>query len=74
MKRTASGFEDGHYLPIIERNTPIPVGKVKRLYTVNDNQTTILTEIYQGESRRVENNIKLGELKVEVGFWRLKLL
>ncbi|MCM3142272.1 molecular chaperone HscC [Brevibacillus sp. MER 51] len=66
VKRTASGFEDGHYLPIIERNTPIPVSKVKRLYTVNDDQTAILTEIYQGESRRVENNIKLGELKVEV--------
>ncbi|NRR03255.1 Hsp70 family protein [Brevibacillus sp. RS1.1] len=66
VKRTASGFEDGHYLPIIERNTPIPVSKVKRLYTVNDDQTAILTEIYQGGSRRVENNIKLGELKVEV--------
>lgn len=59
-------YEAGYFLPIIERNTPIPVSKVKRLYTVNDRQTIIDVDIYQGESRRIENNVKLGTLKVNV--------
>lgn len=59
-------YEAGYFLPIIERNTPIPVSKVKRLYTVNDRQTIINVDIYQGESRRIENNVKLGTLKVNV--------
>ncbi|MFL0250941.1 molecular chaperone HscC [Clostridium neuense] len=59
-------YEAGYFLPIIERNTPIPVSKVKRLYTVSDRQTIINVDIYQGESRRIENNIKLGTLKANV--------
>ncbi|WP_050182033.1 molecular chaperone HscC [Domibacillus robiginosus] len=59
-------FETGHYLPIIERNTPIPVSKVERLYTIADGQSGITVDIYQGESRHVKNNLKLGELSVEV--------
>ena len=56
----------GYFLPIIERNTPIPVSKVNRLCTANDNQTTLHLKIYQGESRKVENNIILGELTINV--------
>ncbi|WP_046176177.1 molecular chaperone HscC [Domibacillus indicus] len=59
-------YEPGHYLPIIERNTPIPVSKVERLYTVSDFQTALKIDIYQGESRHVKNNLKLGEISVEV--------
>ncbi|MBM6616605.1 molecular chaperone HscC [Bacillus suaedaesalsae] len=67
VKRMANGkFEDGYYLPIIERNTPIPVSKVERLFTVVDNQSELRVEIYQGESRRTEANLKLGELNVKV--------
>ncbi|NEW09901.1 Hsp70 family protein [Paenibacillus sp. SYP-B3998] len=59
-------FESGYFFPIIERNTPIPVSRVERLYTIADGQTAILLDIYQGESRRVENNIKLGELRIPI--------
>lgn len=59
-------FETGHYLPIIERNTPIPVSKVERLYTIYDNQSELQVEIFQGESRLVEGNLKLGELRAKV--------
>lgn len=31
-------MEDGHYCPIIDRNTVIPTSKTKRLYTVHDDQ------------------------------------
>lgn len=60
------GYSTGHYLPIIERNTPIPVSRVQRLYTIKDKQRELTVDIYQGESRLVENNLKLGELSVKV--------
>ncbi len=63
---TQGDYSAGYFLPIIERNTPIPVSKVERLWSVLDNQTRLSVEVYQGESRRVENNLKLGELMVEI--------
>lgn len=59
-------YEDGYFFPIIERNTPIPVSRVERLYSVNNNQRKIRVQIYQGESRHVKNNIKLGELNIAI--------
>ncbi len=37
---------------------------VKRLATIAPNQTKIVLKIYQGESRRVEHNVYLGEFEV----------
>ncbi|MCM0650060.1 molecular chaperone HscC [Clostridium swellfunianum] len=59
-------YESGFFLPIIERNTPIPVSRVERLTTIRDNQTNIHIEVYQGENRRVEGNVKLGEMNIKV--------
>ncbi|MEJ8552779.1 molecular chaperone HscC [Tepidibacter sp. Z1-5] len=61
-----NNYESGYFLPIIERNSPIPISKVESLVTIRDNQTRMVIKVYQGESRRVENNIKLGELNVSV--------
>ena len=59
-------FDPGYFLPIIERNTPIPVSRAELLQTIKDLQKSIHIEIYQGESRKVENNIKIGELNFNV--------
>jgi len=59
-------FEDGHFCPIIERNTTIPASRTERLYTVNDNQTQIRCKVLQGESRFASNNVALGEIRVKV--------
>lgn len=67
VKRTnMDDFDTGYFLPIIERNTPIPVSKVETLQTISDKQTVLKIEIYQGENRRVEENVKLGELEIKV--------
>jgi len=58
--------EPGHYLPIIERNTVIPVSRTETVYTAHDNQTRICVKILQGESRMTQNNLLLGELSVPV--------
>jgi molecular chaperone HscC len=54
----------GYFLPVIERNTTIPVSRCQRVGTVEPNQTSVKVKVYQGESRRVEDNLLLGEFEV----------
>lgn len=66
VEKPGGYFESGHFFPIIERNTIIPVSRVERLYTIKENQKKISVEILQGESRRASENILLGELSVSI--------
>ncbi|WP_338768342.1 molecular chaperone HscC [Massilia sp. METH4] len=54
----------GHFDPVIERNTIVPVSRVKTYHPVQEGQVAIVLQIYQGEARLVGDNIKLGELSV----------
>lgn len=58
--------ENGHYLPIIERNTVIPVSRTQTVYTAHDNQTRVNIKVLQGESRMAYHNLLLGEISVPV--------
>lgn len=60
------GYQDGHYLPIIERNSVVPLSRSRMVSTLSDNQRVVKLGIYQGESRLVSNNIFLGELEIPV--------
>ncbi|MFF2089258.1 Hsp70 family protein [Paenibacillus sp. NPDC058174] len=53
------------FFPIIERNTVIPYSKVNQFCNVYDDQTSLETTIYQGESRKASENLKLGEVTVD---------
>ena len=53
------------YVPIIHKNTPIPVTKSDVFYTMHDNQTTVKIDVYQGEDPDALNNIPLGDFMVE---------
>lgn len=66
VTKSAGYKEPGHYLPIIERNTVIPVSRTHRVYTAHDNQSEVRVSILQGESRFAMNNVLLGELTVPV--------
>jgi molecular chaperone HscC len=63
-KQLGLEHRSGYFLPIIDRNTTIPVSRVKRVSTLAPNQTHIEIDIYQGESRRVEDNLFLGKFTV----------
>jgi len=54
------------FLPIIERNSTIPISRVERVSTLHDQQSQIYVKILQGENRRSSENAKLGELTVPV--------
>jgi molecular chaperone DnaK len=53
------------YVPIIPKNTPIPVRRSEMFYTITDAQTGVDVRIYQGENRDALENIKLGEFRVD---------
>jgi molecular chaperone DnaK len=58
--QTVQGFCDH----IILRNAAIPVEQTRIFSTTHDNQDAVLIRICQGESRRVEKNVVLGELEL----------
>jgi len=58
--------DEGRFLPIIERNTTIPVSRVETLYPVHEKQQEVWCRVFQGESRLTSNNVKLGELTIKL--------
>ncbi|MDS4022994.1 MAG: Hsp70 family protein [Candidatus Competibacter sp.] len=53
------------YVPIIHKNTPIPVTKSEVFYTHVDQQKAVKVDVYQGEDPDALNNIPIGEFMVE---------
>jgi molecular chaperone HscC len=60
----ADQYEGGHFLPIIERNSTVPVSRSHPVGTIRDNQTEIMVAVYQGEARLVRDNVFLGNITV----------
>lgn len=60
------GAQGNLFSPIIERNTVIPCSCLSAYNTVNDYQTNMVLEFFQGEHRLVKNNISLGKLEVRL--------
>lgn len=62
-KRLGDGRrQEGFMAPVLERNTIIPASRVERFYPNTPDQRYLDIEIYQGEARRVQDNIALGKL------------
>lgn len=56
----------GLFEPIIERNTVVPASRVKRFYTMNDQQRVVNLKVFQGESRITAQNVELGLVTIKV--------
>jgi len=52
--------------PIIERNSTLPISKIERYYTIENQQLEINVNIYQGEEIYAEDNILLGKIEINV--------
>ncbi len=57
-KRALSSF-------IIPRNTALPVSSTHIYTTVNDDQKAVVVDVFQGEEMYADQNIKMGEIKVD---------
>ena len=51
-------------VPLIKKNSPIPVKKSEVFYTMHDNQKQVKVEVYQGESTVPNENILIGEFMI----------
>ncbi|MGH8079294.1 MAG: Hsp70 family protein, partial [Lysobacter sp.] len=65
-RESQHGFTNGVFSPIIHRNSTVPVSRVERYYPTQDQQRAVEIEIYQGESPRVENNVRLGMISIDL--------
>jgi len=64
MRLGPNNVSQGHFDPVIERNSPVPISRVKQYVPMSEGQTGLDLQIYQGEARLVRDNIHLGTLKV----------
>ena len=64
-KEFGSRHVEGYFMPVIHRNTTIPVSREESVFTLYDGQTTVSVNVFQGESRLVSENLALGKLSVD---------
>ncbi len=62
---TPMGLMPGFFSVIIPRNSVVPVSRSEVYSTVSDNQPIVNIAIFQGENQFAEENVPLGEYKVE---------
>lgn len=58
-------FHHDVFIPIIKRNTPLPVSKGDVFYTTIDNQEEVNVRIYQGEEPLAIDNIFIGNFLIK---------
>jgi molecular chaperone HscC len=59
-------YEHGHFQPIIERNTVIPVSRSNQHSALVVGQTSVDISVYQGEAPKVSHNIFLGKISAKL--------
>lgn len=65
-RRNGHSTEHGFFSPLIERNAFVPVSVMQTFVTMSDNQRQIDIEVYQGESRKVSDNLLLDKMTVKI--------
>ncbi len=66
MEVRPGAYEHGHFSPLIERNTVVPVSRNHPITPLHRGQEKIELRIYQGESPFVRDNVKIGELMIAI--------
>ncbi len=62
----AGQIQSGYFHPLILRNSTVPLSREDSFSPMHPQQKSIVIDIYQGENPLVVNNIKLGEISVEL--------
>ena len=53
------------YVPLIRKNTPIPVTKSEVFETFHDGQESVIVHVYQGEHQDALNNTEIGSFTID---------
>jgi len=59
------GFSVDMFVPLIKKNTPIPVTRSEVFYTAVDYQEAVEVKVYQGEAEFAPDNLEVGRFRVE---------
>lgn len=59
-------YHPGYFLPVIPRNSVVPISREQSISPVSDKQKVLSVGIFQGEHPVVERNIALGRLDIPV--------
>ncbi len=66
-RRDPSGqIHNGYFHPIILRNSTVPISREDMFYPMHEQQKQLTIDIFQGENPLVANNIKLGEITLDL--------
>ncbi len=57
-------FSFDMYVPLIRKNTPIPVSKSEVFYTTHQGQEEVEVKVFQGEEKDARDNIEIGRFLV----------
>ncbi len=58
-------FTIDKFVPIIKKNTPVPVTRSELFYTAVDQQEAVEIKVYQGEAENAQENIEVGNFLVQ---------
>ncbi|MBL8814369.1 MAG: Hsp70 family protein [Planctomycetaceae bacterium] len=64
-KDIAGTNRGGYFSPLISRNTTIPVSRMETFCTTTANQSTVKIRVFQGEGRRIDDNLFLAEFELK---------
>lgn len=64
VRELGGQMREGYFSPVLHRNSTIPISKEELYNTVAANQPSVTVKIYQGDARKVADNVLLGELEV----------
>jgi len=65
MEELNGEFYPYTFVPVIRKNTPIPVTKTEAFFTMFDGQPAVNVRVYQGEDPDALNNIEIGSFRIE---------
>ncbi len=58
-------FSSSMFVPLIKKNSPIPVSCSDVFFTVHPDQEEVVVDVFQGEEPDAENNIEIGKFSVK---------
>lgn len=59
-------YKSGFFLPILTKNSVLPISRVENISTVYDGQKELTLQVYQGDDKLTQNNKKMGEISIQV--------
>lgn len=65
VKEFGGQIRTGYFHPVLHRNSTIPISREEIFHTVMPNQPLVEVRVFQGDARRVDDNVELGKLVVE---------